>query len=80
MVAMSISPTIIAPSTLTFLPAGPDDGVPVAVRLFLIVRRDLGRKCLAVWKLRPAVEKGRRSHQGTGCASTHSSTGSRPAA
>src|SRR4030095_12869685 len=39
-----------------FLTAIADDRVPVAVRLFLIVRRDLEGKGLAVPELRAAVE------------------------
>src|SRR6266571_5062545 len=49
------APAVLAPTALTFLAAVADDRVPVAVRLFLIVRRDLERKGLAVLELRAAV-------------------------
>src|SRR5205814_5455279 len=42
------APAVLAPTALTFLAAIADDRVPVAVRLFLIVRRDLEGKGLAV--------------------------------
>src|SRR4030095_7591557 len=42
------APAILAPTALTFLAAVADDGVPVAVGLFLSVRRDLEGKGLAV--------------------------------
>src|SRR5438067_7471513 len=42
------SPTVFAPATLAFLSAIVDDRVPVTVRLFLVVRRDLKRKSLVV--------------------------------
>jgi hypothetical protein len=41
---------------LAFLAAIADDRVPVAVRLFLIVRCDLEGKRLAVLELRAAVD------------------------
>src|SRR5437879_559572 len=50
------APAVLAPTALTFLAAVADDRVPVAVRLFLIVRRDLEGKGLAVPELRAAVE------------------------
>src|SRR5688572_9866837 len=50
------APAVLAPTALTFLAAIADDRVPVAVRLFLIVRRDLKGKGLAVLELRAAVE------------------------
>jgi len=40
---------------LAFLAAIADDGVPVTVRLFLIVRRDLEGKGLGVLEHRAAV-------------------------
>src|SRR5204863_10110918 len=49
------APAVLAPPALTFLAAIADDRVPVAVRLFLIVRRDLEGKGLAVPELRAAV-------------------------
>src|SRR5688572_22378389 len=50
------APAVLAPTALTFLAAIADDAVPVAVRLVLIVRRDLEGKGLAVLELRAAVE------------------------
>src|SRR6185503_11842231 len=50
------APAVLAPPALAFLAAIADDRVPVAVRLFLIVGRDLERKSLAVLELRAAVE------------------------
>src|SRR6185503_2494571 len=50
------SPAVLAPTALTFLAAIANDRVPVAVRLFLIVRRDLKGEGLAVLELRTAVE------------------------
>src|SRR5438046_2983905 len=50
------APAVLAPTALTFLAAIADDGVPVAVRLFLIVRRDLEGEGLAVPELGAAVE------------------------
>ncbi len=49
-------PAVLAPAALTLLAAIADDRVPVAVRLFLRVRRDLKGKGLAVPELRAAVE------------------------
>src|SRR5438876_6706286 len=49
------APAVLAPATLAFLPAVVDDRVPVAVRLLLIVRRDLEREGLAVLERRAAV-------------------------
>ena len=43
------APAILAPAARAFLAAIADDRVPVAVRLFLIVRGDLEGKGLAVW-------------------------------
>src|SRR5216110_2106366 len=42
------APAVLAPTALAFLAAIADDRVPVTVRLFLIVRRDLEGKGLAV--------------------------------
>ncbi len=50
------APPVLAPAALTFLAAIADDRVPVAVRLFLSVRRDLEGKGFAVPELRAAVE------------------------
>ena len=50
------APAVLAPAALTFLAAVPDDRVPIAVRLFLIVRRDLEGKGLVVLELRAAIE------------------------
>jgi len=50
------APPVLAPATLAFLAAMADDRVPVAVRLFLIVRRDLKGEGLAMPELRAAVE------------------------
>ena len=50
------APAVLAPAALAFLAAIADDRVPVAVRLFLIVRRDLEGKGLAVLERRAAVE------------------------
>ena len=45
-----------APTALAFRPAIAADGVPVTVRLFLILRRDLEGKGLGVPERRSAVE------------------------
>src|SRR5437016_2582992 len=50
------TPAVPAPTARTFLAAIADDGVPVAVRLFLIVRRDLKGKGLAVLERGATVE------------------------
>src|SRR5215203_827424 len=50
------APAVLAPTTLAFLAAMADDRVPVAVGLFLIVRRDLEREGLAMREPRAAVE------------------------
>src|SRR6187431_517693 len=50
------APAVLAPAARTFLAAIADDRVPVAVRLFLRVRRDLEREGLAVLEHRAAVE------------------------
>src|SRR6187401_1124935 len=50
------APTVLAPAARAFLAAIADDRVPVAVRLFLVVRRDLEGKGLAVPERRAAVE------------------------
>src|SRR5260221_11935239 len=50
------APAVLAPTALTFLAAIADDRVPVTVRLFLSVRRDLEGKGLAVPERRAAVE------------------------
>src|SRR5215217_4867318 len=50
------APAVLAPTALAFLAAIGDDRVPVAVGLFLIVRRDLEGEGLAVPELRSAVE------------------------
>jgi hypothetical protein len=52
------APAVLAPTALALLAVIADDRVPVAIRLFLIVRRDLERKGLAVRERRAAVEKG----------------------
>src|SRR5258708_34956259 len=49
------APAILAPTALAFLATIADDGVPIAVRLFLSVRRDLEGKGLAVPELRAAA-------------------------
>ena len=46
------APAVLAPTALTFIAAIADDRIPVAVRLFLSVRRDLEGKGLAVPELR----------------------------
>ncbi len=50
------APAILAPTARTFLAAVADDRVPVAIRLFLIVRRDLKGKGLGVRERRAGVE------------------------
>src|SRR3954469_7340698 len=50
------APAILAPAALALLAAVADDRVPVAVRLFLVVRRDLEGKRLAVLERRTTVE------------------------
>ncbi len=50
------APFVFAPAALAFLAAVIDDGVPVAVGFFLILRRDLERERFAVLELRPAVQ------------------------
>src|SRR5437867_4640011 len=50
------APAVLAPTARTFLAAVADDRAPVAVRLFLIVRRDLKGKGLAVLERGAAVE------------------------
>src|SRR3984893_12863065 len=50
------APAVLAPTALAFLAAIADDRIPVAVRLFLIVRCDLKGKGLAVLERRTAVE------------------------
>src|SRR5882762_6990991 len=50
------APAVLAPTTLAFRAAIADDRVPVTVRLFLILRRDLERKGLGVPEHRAAVE------------------------
>jgi hypothetical protein len=50
------APAVLAPTALAFRAAIADDRVPVTVRLFLILRRDLERKGLAVPERRAAVE------------------------
>src|SRR5262249_42765784 len=47
---------ILAPTALAFLAAIADDRIPVAVRLFLILRRDLEGEGLAVLEGRAAIE------------------------
>src|SRR5689334_18984515 len=46
------APAVLAPTALAFLAAIADDRVPITVRLFLIVRRDLKGKGLAVLERR----------------------------
>src|SRR6516164_9121799 len=50
------APGVLAPTALALLSAIPDDRVPVAVRLLLIIRSDLEGKCLTVAEHRAAVE------------------------
>src|SRR5688572_20291661 len=50
------TPAVLTPPALTLPAAIVDDRVPIAVRLFLIVRRDLEGKGLAVSEFRAAVE------------------------
>src|SRR5207245_6478738 len=50
------APTVLAPTALAFRAAIADDRVPVTVRLFLSLRRDLEGKGLAVLEPRAAVE------------------------
>ena len=50
------APAILAPTALTFLAAVANDRAPIAIRLFLIVRRDLKRKGLTVFERRATVE------------------------
>jgi len=50
------SPLIFAPSALALLSAITDDGVPVAVRLFLIFGRDLKREDFVMFEYGTAVE------------------------
>src|ERR1700704_6406872 len=50
------APAVLAPPALAFLAAIANDRVPVAVRLFLIVCRDLEGKGLTVLEVRAAVE------------------------
>ena len=50
------SPFIFAPSALALLSAITDDGVPVAVRLFLIFGRDLKREDFVMFEYGTAVE------------------------
>src|SRR5438874_12157653 len=50
------APAVLAPTALAFRPDIADDRVPVTVRLFLILRRDLERKGLGVSERRSAVE------------------------
>ena len=50
------APSVLAPTALAFRAAIADDRVPVTVRLFLILRRDLEGKGLGVPQRRSAVE------------------------
>jgi hypothetical protein len=50
------APAVLAPTALAFRAALADDRVPVSVRLFLILRRELEGKGLAVPERRAAVE------------------------
>src|SRR5436309_4101588 len=50
------APAVLAPTALAFRSAIADDRVPVTVRLFLILRRDLEGKGLGVPERRAAVE------------------------
>src|SRR5947207_5065685 len=50
------APAVLAPTALAFRAAIADDRVPVTVRLFLILRRDLEGKGLSVLECRSAVE------------------------
>src|SRR5579863_4126068 len=57
------APAVLAPTALAFRSAISNDRIPIAVRFFLIVRRDLKRKGLAVLEHRAAVEaKTRNAH------------------
>src|SRR5258708_40160615 len=49
------SPAVLAPTTSALRPAVCDDRIPVALCLFLIVRRDLERKGLAVLNTGPPL-------------------------
>src|SRR5262245_48322915 len=50
------APAVLAPAARALLAAVADDRVPVEVRLFLIVRRDLEGKSLVVLERRTAVQ------------------------
>src|SRR5688500_5911162 len=50
------APLVLAPTALALLAAIPDDGVPVAIGLFLIVGGDLKRKSLVMLEDGTAVQ------------------------
>src|SRR5262245_8923398 len=50
------TPTVLAPAALALLPTIADDGIPVAIRLFLIVCCDLEGKGFAMLERRAAVQ------------------------
>src|SRR4029077_2313762 len=50
------APLVFAPAARAFLAAILDDGVPIAIRLSLIVSGDLERKCLIMFEHGAAVE------------------------
>src|SRR3954453_115463 len=59
------APAVLAPTARAFLTAIADDCVPVTVRLFLVIRRDLEGKRLRVLERRSAVEaETRDAHYG----------------
>src|SRR3989344_4537380 len=50
------SPAVFAPAARALLSSIADDGIPISVCFFLIVRRDLERKCLTLLEGRAAIE------------------------
>jgi hypothetical protein len=50
------APPVLAPSARMLLAAIADDGIPVSIRLLLILRGDLEGECLAVSESRSAIE------------------------
>jgi hypothetical protein len=50
------APFVFAPAASAFLPAVPDDGVPVSIGLVLIFGRDLEREGLVMFECRTAIE------------------------
>src|SRR5262245_22480317 len=57
------TPAVLAPAARALLAAVADDRVPIAVRLFLIVRRDLEGERLVVLERRTAVQPEARNPQ-----------------